>query len=209
MIILTNGVFFWICIRCSNSLRSHSNPYATHMSRFVIWLGISAAFGAVAHSIHFQLGSRVFNTVFYLMNACSLLSIYYCFNGSYEYIRHAKGTVPLVKISVAVWVIVLLVLAAIYREFVLIKIHAGAVLFFSLIVHMIMKRRNEWRGNRLFIAGIFFSFMSVIIHSLRITLHEWFNYKDISHVFMIIALLFMWPGMRSISAELTAIRTGA
>jgi hypothetical protein len=185
-------------------LRRLHNLYPSRMASFILWLGISSVFGAVAHSVHYQLGTFFFNVVFYLMNASSLVAMYYCFSGTYTYFGRSGPRARNIRIAVAIWLIVLLLLAAIYRQFLLIKVHAGIVLIYSMGVHWVMYRANSWPGNRLYVIGGIFSLGSVLVHSLRLSVTEWFNYKDIAHVFMIAALIVMARGIRLIGDRLTA-----
>jgi hypothetical protein len=204
LIIVSNSIFLALCLRYCIQLRRFGNAYGTHMGNFLFWMGIGSIFGAVCHSVHYQLGVKFFLITLYLMNACSLLSIYFCFIASQAYVQTNVRRAKAVRAVIVLWVLALLVAAAIYREFLLIKIHAALVMIFTLVVHIIMLRRSEWQANLWFIWGIAISFLSVIVHSMKLSLHEWFNYKDLAHVFMIIALMVMFRGMKGISGHLSA-----
>jgi hypothetical protein len=203
LIIVTNVIFFVICYACYRRLGVFRHGYGTRMGLFTLWTGISSLFGAAAHAIHYQLGDESLKVIVYAMNACSLIAIYFCFRGSYTYSAKKNGGSLLLVRVVKGWVLALLIAAAIYQNFVLIKIHAGLVLTYALLAHIVMHGRNRWSGNISVITGIVVSFFSIIVHTLKFSLHEWFNYKDIAHVIMIGSLLLLWKGMREISEKLS------
>ncbi len=202
MIILTNTIFFALSVWCYLKLRNYKHVYARQMALFMLFLGTSSVFGAVAHTVHYQLGTRFFETVLFLMNALSLLSIYFCFRAAYTYANLLK-TLPRIYIYVAqAWVSALLVFSFIKGNFLLIKIHAAIVLVYALIVHLMAVRQKQEEGSRLVVTGLLISFLPIIVHSLKFSLHEWFNYKDIAHVIMIVALWVIFKGVRLNAAAL-------
>lgn len=97
------------------------------------------------------------------------------------------------------WVLALLIFSGIQGNFLIIKIHAAIALLYSFIVHYIVYRRTEEKGSGLVVLGIFISFLPIIVHSLKFSIDEWFNYKDIAHVIMIISLVVIYKGARLIS----------
>jgi len=194
--ILTNLIFFGLCVRYFLFLRRYPHTYASQMGLFILTMGLGSLFGAVAHGVHYQLGAVFFNTVFFLMNGLSLASIYFCFRGPYSYHTLNRSASPLLLNLVLGWVLVLLVISFLHGNFLLIKIHAGITLSYSLGVHYLAYRRRQERGSGLVVAGISIAFLSILVHSLRWSLHAWFNYKDMAHVVMIIALVVIQNGVK-------------
>ena len=170
------------------------------MAWFMLFLGTSSLFGAAGHSMQMQLGDVFFKTVLFMMNALSLFSIYFCFLSAYTFLNRDKELDRKYIYAVRIWVLVLLVASALQGNFTIIKIHAGIVLLFSMIAHYIVYRRSDDKGSSLVVTGILISFLPIIIHTLKISIDEWFNYKDISHVIMIISLIVIYKGA-SMSSE--------
>lgn len=203
MIILTNLIMFAMALYYFRQLWSYNHRYSRQKALFILMIGISGIFGSIAHAVHFQLGDTFFNTVLFLMNSLSLLSILFCFSAAYYYLSKEKGTKKWVNTFVWLWVIALLIITFLQNEFVLVKIHAGIVLVFSLIVYSLYDTRRD-PGSKYIVSGILVAFLSIITHSLRINLHEWFNYKDISHVIMIVSLYLIYKGADLNSENLLA-----
>ncbi len=197
MVILTNGIMFLISLYCFRKLISYRHHYPRQMAWFILILGISGCFGAAAHAVHYQLGAGFFNTVFFISNMLSLVSIYFCFRGSYTYFnigRHQVSNKAVIGL-VMTWIGILLVITFLSNKFLLIKIHAGIVLIYALAVHYLAYRKND-RGSGVIALGIVISFFSILVHSLKFSFDEWFNYKDIAHVIMIISMIIIYRGIK-------------
>ncbi len=196
MVILTNVIFFLFCLFFSRELKKVKHDYALHMSRFIIFMGISGLFGAIAHAVHFQLGDLFFKTIFFISNVLNLLAVYYCFRATYSYTHLTTQSYNINFVRfISMWIIALIGLAFVQNDFVIIKINAAMVLVYALVVHYQAYKRREEKGSAIVVTGISISFFSLIVHSLKISLHEWFNYKDIAHVIMIISLIVIYKGI--------------
>jgi hypothetical protein len=180
-----------------------SHPYVKQMAWFILFLGTSSVFGALGHAIQMRWGDNFFKVVFFLMNALSLLAIYFCFRSSYTYMNLTKKLSEFYVYAVMFWVFVLLVISGVRGNFLLIKIHAFIVLLFASIVHFIVYRRTGERGSMLVVFGILISFLSILVHSIKFSIDEWFNYKDIAHVIMIVSLITIFKGVSEIAIGLS------
>ncbi|MEO6302272.1 MAG: hypothetical protein ABIP51_03760, partial [Bacteroidia bacterium] len=150
-----------------------------------------------AHAVHYQAGKLFFDVVFYIMNAFSLISIYFCFKAPYLLYTLNK-TNPHKKITyfVILWIACLLIYTLIQNNFLILKIHAGIVLLYSFIVHLIVYNRTKEPGSKLVAIGISISFIPIIIHTLKLSIDQWFNYKDISHVIIFFSLIVIYKGVK-------------
>ena len=203
MIIVTNVIMFLISLYCYRQLRIHRHAYARQMSAFILIMGISGCIGAAAHATHYQLGIPFFDTIFFISNMMNLISVYYCFRGSYTYFALSKNKVPnktVIALATA-WIVVMLIITFINNTFLMIKIHAGIVLIYSLVVHYLAYRRSS-KGSGRVVVGILISFLSIIVHSLKFSFDEWFNYKDIAHVIMIVSLVIIYSGIKANSEQI-------
>lgn len=195
LIIVSNLIMLVLSVAFFAKLIRAGSTYASRMGWFMLMLGVSGVFGAICHSTHYQLGVAWFESMLFLMNAFSLLAIFFCFWGT---LLHAglHRNVPGGWIWLAVvWVAALLVSSYAQGEFLLIKIHAGIALLYALFVHFRAWRRTGEEGSKRIVWGIGASFMSIVVHSAHISLHEWFNYKDLAHAFMIVALVLIYRGV--------------
>ncbi len=196
VVILTNVLFSILCISYYNNLCRYESSYAIQMRTFILLTGISAIFGAMAHGVHYQLGSVFFSIVFFIMNTLNILSIYYCFRAPFTYYNRGSETSQKYLYLVFVWIGALIIYSILNGNFLVIKIHAGIALLYSLVIHFLAYKKNNESGSRTVVIGIGISFGAIIAHSLKISIHEWFNYKDISHLIMIASLMVIYKGIK-------------
>ena len=52
MIILTNAIFFILCLMFYRRLSLFNHEYARQVAVFMLMLGMSSVFGAIGHSVH-------------------------------------------------------------------------------------------------------------------------------------------------------------
>lgn len=206
MTIVTNLLIFIFSIICFKNLNKYTHLYPRSWAWFVLLVGISSCFGSTAHAVHYQAGKLFFDIVFYIMNAFSLISIYFCYRGPYLlYTLGKKDPHKKITYFVMAWIVALLVYTLIQNNFLIIKIHAGIVLLYSFIVHLIVYKRTNEEGSKIVAIGISITFIPIIIHSLKFSIHEWLNYKDISHLIIFIALLVIYKGVKITSEKLSKI----
>lgn len=194
--ILTNAVIALVCAYSYFQLKKTKSNLAFQWSMFFMLIGLSSMVGSLGHGVHYQLGNFFFKCVEFFMNAISLIAIYYCYNAAYKsYSSQSNIQNKLLSNLVIVWILVLLLITIWFSNFLLIKIHAGIVLSYSLIIHLITYKRKE-TGSGWIALGISVSFLSILTHSLKIKVNDWFNHKDISHLIMAISLILIFKGVQ-------------
>jgi len=194
--ILTNTFIGIYCLYVFLKLVKHPNQVIQYWAMFYILISLSSTIGSVTHGVHEQLGERFLYITWFSMNAVSLLAMYYFFNAAYGYYHLQGESMKLIyRNIVAIWVIALLVITALLNNFLIIKIHAGLVLTYSLIVHLLTHYKKA-AGSMYIVWGIAVSFLSIVVHSLKLSVHEWFNYKDISHIIMLTSLIIIYRGLQ-------------
>jgi hypothetical protein len=130
----------------------------------------------------------------FAMNSTSLIAIYHCYKAANIYFfKNKTQKLNFTKWLVLTWISALLIITLMQNNFVLIKIHAGIVLVYSLIVHLL---KYKDAGSPIIAGGIIVSFLPIAIHSLRLSLGEWFNYKDIAHLMIMASLIMIGMGVK-------------
>jgi len=194
--ILTNAVIALVCAYSFFQIKKTKIDLAFQWSMFFLLIGLSSMVGSLGHGVHYQLGNFFFKCVEFFMNAISLVAIYYCFQAAYTgYLTEKNKQTKLLRNIVIVWVAILLLITIWFSNFLLIKIHAGIVLSYSLVIHLFTYKRKV-PGSGWIAFGIIVSFLSIITHSLKLKVNDWFNHKDISHLIMAISLLLIFKGVQ-------------
>ncbi len=204
--ILTNLFLGLFCVYAFLKMSAFSHSIVRYWGMFFLLIGLSSTLGSVSHGVHEQLGQTFLNVSWFLMNAVSLISIYFFYRAAFTYFNLGKAeSKKIYNVIVVMWIVLLLLFTLFLNNFLLIKIHAGIVLLYSLVVHLITYR-NKHLGSGYIVSGILVSFMSIVVHSLKLSFGEWFNYKDISHVIMLLSLVLIYKGVRlKIHPELIAL----
>lgn len=87
-------------------------------------------------------------------------------------------------------------------NFFFVEFHSGYGLMFVLLSLeglLFLKTKNKASKHLLF--GVFFAALAAIFFMNRISLHQWFNYLSVSHVFMAIAATFFYIGASKIEMK--------
>lgn len=205
--ILSNVLFFFLCLYFFVKLKRFNHSYGKQMRWFLLFLGSGGFFGAIAHALHYQLGVDFFRTIFFIMNTLSLLSFYYCFRAPHTYYNLNREPSRLTINLAITWLVAVIGISYLVENFLLIKVHAGIVMLYSLIVHYMVYKRNNEKGSALIVTGILISFGSIVVHSLRLTIHEWFNYKDLAHAIIMSSVFFIYRGITLNSLQLESIES--
>ena len=204
MTIITNFLIFIFSIFSFIQLSKYKQNYSNSWAWFVLLVGISSCFGSTAHAVHYQLGQLFFDIIFYIMNAFSLISIYFCFKAPYVYYtRNKLESSKKITYFVMVWIVCLLAYTLFRNNFLIVKIHAGIVLLYSFFTHLLIYLKTKEKGSGLIVLGIGISFSSIVVHSLKFSPHVWFNYKDFSHVIILFSLMVIYVGVKNNSEKLS------
>jgi hypothetical protein len=86
-------------------------------------------------------------------------------------------------------------------NFSFVEIHAayGLIIVFLFELFIYFRKRNP--GSKIILYGVGISACAAIIHLTKFSLHTWFNYFDLSHVFMAISAFVFYKGVIQIEVS--------
>jgi hypothetical protein len=196
LVIVTNLILLIISVFFFARMVRLRNTYSANMAWFILLLGISGCFGAVIHATHYQLGTTFLKVMNFVCNVINLVAAYLCFRGSYFIRTLSSGRYRKAILSLGLaWLVIVVGYSLIESDFIIITVHAGVVLLYALFAHAPHVKKEVLTGSGLVIAGICTAFLSILVHLLHISLHEWFNHKDLAHIFMILSLGMIGQGI--------------
>jgi len=197
MVVLTNFLIFLVCIYYYRVLIKYKYKYSKEIALFVLFMGVSSCFGSAGHTIQHQFGVVFFRTVLFISHTFNLASVYFCFRAAYTFFLFNKEpNRSVIGVTVTV-TLIMLILATITGTFIFLKVPAAVVMVYFLIIHY-LGYRKKIIGTGIVVLGILVSFLSIIIHSFRISISEWFNHKDIAHVIIAVSLIVICQGVKTI-----------
>ncbi len=186
------GLFcIWFYRRLALPVKSH--PLLRFWRLFFLSIGISTLLGTVAHGLRFYMNEPTFKAVWMLMNLTSIVSSYFLLLATIEIqfrnpemirrMQHISLLITLLLVSVTMY----------FNDFNLIKIYAGLIILIALITHFSTYKKGI-KGSGYITFGFTFSLSSIWVHTQQLSIDDYFNFKDISHVIMLISLYFIFMG---------------
>lgn len=161
---------------------------------FFLFIGISTCIGAIAHGFRSYFSDTQFFVIWLLMNVTSIPSSFYLLKATIDITDFSNQKKKILS-QLSLGLMMLLAVVTCYaNSFLLIKINAGVVILITLIKqYATYKKGLIGSGNIVF--GFVFSLSSIVVHSLKLSVNDYFNFKDISHVIMLISLYIIFMGV--------------
>lgn len=169
---------------------------------FFLFLGISTIIGACSHAffkIHVGWQYKFFWLTMQLLNG---VAVYFAQKATLVSILKTSRYFNFWKWSYIIQLIVFIVILFSVQKFLVTVIENVIGLVPIIIIHFEAKKKEnyqKWVGY-----GISVSFISGVIHATKTSLHAYFNYNDIAHVFIMISLTIIYIGIKRKSISLPA-----
>lgn len=168
---------------------------------FFLFMGISTGTGALAHALNGSDAIRWYNTLFMAMTVFSSIAVFFALKATIRFTKMYSGIRTALTIANYTLLLVFTIYTVVTNNFEIFKIHAAAGLFLIFITHLVAWLRSH-TGSGWIMSGMGISFFTVLIHTKQFSLSPWFNYKDISHVIMMVSLVMIYNGIHMMSENL-------
>jgi len=194
----TDFIITIIAFTCYFRLASYPGKVVKYWSLFFLLLALSTLVGGCSHAffaIHEGFGYKSFWLPMQFFNG---LAVYYAQQATLISALKDSKQYTAWKLSYLLQLIVYYIVLIIVQKYIVTIIDNALGLIPIMIVHFSAKEKEpyyKWVGW-----GICISFITAIVHGAKISLHAYFNYNDIAHVFIMASLVVMYKGIR-IKAE--------
>ncbi len=162
---------------------------------FFVFTGLSTGIGAINHGFRFMIQPDVFHIMWMAMNIFCSISVYFALTATIRFTRADPNIHRIFQIINLIALLAFISLTIINNDFEIFKIHAGIGLFLIWITHIVAYFKSHVAGSGSVVLGMLLSFLTVYVHSKQISINEWFDHKDISHVIMMISLIMVYNGI--------------
>jgi len=98
------------------------------------------------------------------------------------------------KMSYMIQLVVYIIVLLIVQKFIVTIIDNALGLIPLMVVHLTATAKKDY--YKYIGWGIAISFITAIVHGVKFSLHAYFNYNDIAHVFIILSLITMFTGAK-------------
>jgi hypothetical protein len=185
------------------------SAFASSWQLFYAGMSFSFLTGVLVHGIrHYQTESEHYQT-WMVMNIISGASTYFAQIGTTRSILKNLKAGKLLRISAnfqIVGYLIIVVLLIGHFNFGVVKTQIAIGLLPVMAANFMQFRKGKVGGAWIGF-GIAVSFFSVIFHTFKLSISEhWFNYNDISHIFLCVSLILMFKGIRIQLEEEQSVR---
>ncbi len=161
-----------------------------------MFLSLSSLVGAVAHGIHNQLGKNVFNITWIIMNSCTLFGAFFATRATVFSLFQSEKIIRTFNSFLTVWIIVIIGITFYLGNFRITEANVAVLVLFIFISHIYLLNKKDFRKDafRFIVFGFAVSMLSIIVHVLKLSFHEHFNFKDIAHLIMCVSQYLLYRG---------------
>ncbi len=130
------------------------------------------------------------------MNSIAGCSVYFAQVAASRSVLKDSGQGTILRIIAQVQILAYLTCLFFIHSFMVVKIQIAAGMLPVMIIY-IMNYRKGGKGGGWIGLGIGLSFFSAIFHTLKLSINErWFNYNDLSHIFITASFILIAAGVR-------------
>lgn len=193
MTVFTDVLIAIVAFTCYMKL-SHAREAVKYWSWFFLFLSMSTLVGSFSHAffaVHEGWGYKSFWLPMQILNG---LGVYFAqqatLRSALKDSKHYNAWKMSYNIQLVVYYIVLLLV----QKYIVTIIDNALGLIPIMIVHLTARIKKEY--YKYVGWGIAISFITAIVHGTKFSLHAYFNYNDIAHVFIMISLIVIYVGIK-------------
>lgn len=167
--------------------------FASLFFLFLFWSSILG--GVIGHGLQYYTGLIGKIPGWYLgMASIAMLERAAIIQAGYFLSQKRKQILSILNfIEIAIF----MTLSLLKLQFIFVEMHAFYGLFIVVFtLECIYYRKSRDRESLFVFAATGWGIIAVLCHALKISPHPWFNYNDLSHVFMIFGIIFYFYGFK-------------
>jgi len=157
-------------------------------------LGLSTLLGGSSHAFFAIHEGLAYRTVWLAMQIVNGFAVYFAQQATLSSVLADSKNAYKWKLSYAIQLIVFIVLLLFFQKYLVTIIENAIGLIPVMIVHLTSKSKTNY--HKMIGYGILISFITAFIHATKFSLHAYFNFNDIAHIFIMISLYIMYVGVK-------------
>jgi hypothetical protein len=197
--VLTNLAMAVLCLCFCIGLKKTAAQSKTgkYWRLFFLFFGWNTVAGLIFHGFSSYFPENVNAWVWkFLNNLLNVPTSYFLLRANIEFSTLAQEKKKMLNGIALATAIIFTVLIILINQFYVGLINGSLAMFITFIHYLILYSRKKKPGSGLVAFGFGFSFTSVGVHAAKLSVSEWFNHKDISHVIIFVALLIIYSGVK-------------
>jgi hypothetical protein len=170
---------------------SLTDVYLNYWKLFFATMTFAMLYAGCTHAFKWAFTPQEYTYVWLSMNLIGIVPTLFGTQASLSFSpsKYFNSIVYTLLSAVAVFTIV-------YNNFLFVKIAAGLGVCTILYMHIMLYKRTAFAPSPLIITGMCIGISTIVIHSLKLSLHTWCNYKDISHILMAVSVYVVYLGVK-------------
>lgn len=175
-----------------------ATPTNNAWRKFFFFFGWSTFVGAFPHALFPVHEGISYKSIWLSMQLLNGLAVFYAQSASSTSVLSSSPKAELYRKLILVQLLLFLVAVIVFQNFLVVVIDNALGLIPVMVFHF--RKRKVSPGAATIGTGIAISFLTAIVHGAKISLHAYFNYNDLAHVFIMISLTVMYMGASKMSS---------
>lgn len=189
--VLTDFIIAIIAISFYIKLKKNKDQTTIYWSFFFLFLGIATFVGAFSHALFSIHEGWAYKSFWLPMQVINGIGIYYAQQATLISVLENSPAKNKWRMSYIIQLLVFIIALLCIQKY-LVSIIENAV---ALIPIMILHYKDKRPFAKTIANGIAVSFITAFVHLGKLSLHDYFNYNDLAHVFIMISLYIMYKGV--------------
>jgi len=186
--IIAAVLFFRVKNNCSKGL------FFDSWAMFFLFMCISTTIGTFAHGFYDAWGLKVHNTLWMLMNISVSVAVFFSIQATIVFMGAEKFLNRILLTSNTILLSGFIISTLAWNNFEILKIHTAIGVIVIFATHGIALFKNHFGSERI-VTAFSLSLLTLLIHTYQVSVSKWFNFKDISHVLMMLSLMLIYSGV--------------
>lgn len=173
---------------------SANNEIVKNWRLFFLFISLSTFAGGCSHAFFAVHEGAQYKTVWLGMQFINGFAVYFAQKATLLSVLKNSKNYNAWKLSYAIQLFTYFVVLIIFQKYIVTIVNNATGLIPIMILHFTAtdkKQSYNWVAY-----GILISFITAIVHGAKFSLHAYFNYNDIAHVFIMISLSVMYWGIK-------------
>lgn len=197
MVTLTDLLVSFLCfLYCYKLLKSpKKGKVFTYFKYYFLVMGLATTFGGlIGHAFYYEF-SKSWKLVGWVISMFAIMLIE---RGAIEHTRMVlkEKYIKILRYINILEFLTFLTLVLITLDFFYVQLHSGyglMVIVFTIEVLLFLKTKSK--ASQYIMAGIGFAALSALVFTTEFSIHRWFNFLALSHLFMAAATFFIYGGV--------------
>jgi hypothetical protein len=161
---------------------------------FFLFISLSTLAGGFSHGLFAVHEGIQYKSIWLTMQFVNGFAVYFAQKATLLSVLKDSKSQHVWKLSYTIQLVTYFIVLIIVQKYIVTIIDNAVGLIPIMILHFAAKDKKQYYSWIAY--GILISFITAIVHGVKFSIHAYFNYNDIAHVFIMISLTVMFLGVK-------------